>query len=471
MSSRFDYIVRLFLMLIDFVCINAALLIAFTIFNSFQDLHHDLKINLLIIVNLLWFFLCAFFKMYSYRSSGRLSHVKNATINSVSSFVILYILYLTISHQINSLAVISWYFLFQMVMSIAITRICLKILVRMHIRNSNDIRKIAIIGFNETGRKLAEYFTGQQTSYEFSGFFDDDMVKQQALNAAGFYSSNKQQIKGSVRDIINYSLKNGIREIYSTLLPDNNLAVRELVSVADQHSLKVRFVPDFSRALNSSYHINYLDQLPVITLRDEPLEEIRNQLSKRLFDIVFSGLVIVFFLSWFFPLIALLIKITSRGPVIFKQLRSGQDNKSFWCYKFRTMTVNNESDSKSASREDARVTWLGKIMRKTSIDELPQFVNVFLGDMSVVGPRPHMLAHTKQYSSLISKFMVRHYVKPGITGWAQVKGFRGTIEENKMMEKRVEYDIWYMEHWSLWMDIKIIFMTITNVFKGEEMAY
>jgi putative colanic acid biosynthesis UDP-glucose lipid carrier transferase len=283
--------------------------------------------------------------------------------------------------------------------------------------------------------------------------------------------SNLRTIKGSVKDIFDYAINNNIKEIYSTLLPDDNKNVQELMTMADKHFLRIKFVPDFTNMLRSTYHINYLSQFPVISLRDEPLEDTRNQLFKRAFDILFSVFALVFVVSWLYPILAILIKLSSRGPVIFKQLRSGQDNKPFWCYKFRTMQVNTQSDSAQASKNDARVTWIGNIMRKTSLDELPQFFNVLTGDMSVVGPRPHMLMHTEQYSAIISKFMVRHFVKPGITGWAQINGLRGGTETNDLMEKRVEHDIWYMEHWSIWLDVKVIFRTVFNVFKGEEHAY
>lgn len=479
MSSRFDYIVRISLLLLDFILLNGALFTAFEIFDSYRLMQVDTRVNLIYIVNLIWLSLTAILKMYNYRSSGRYSHIKNTTINALLVFVLFFGIYQVIVKQDEITLGFSWYFMLQFIFTIGASRLLLKRIIRRFVRNTRNRKKIAIIGFNETGRKLAEYFSGQKTAFEFSGFFDDDIIKTQALSTGGTQvmapSSSKNNlssyIKGSVKDIVSYAIKNDVREIYSTLLPDDNKEVKELVSMADQHCLRIKFVPDFAHILNSPYHINYMNHFPVISLRDEPLEDIRNQLFKRLFDIVFSSLVIVLVLSWLFPLLAILIKLTSRGPVIFKQLRSGQDNKPFWCYKFRTMQVNKDSDSKQATVNDSRVTRLGKFMRKTSLDELPQFVNVLLGDMSVVGPRPHMLKHTEQYSAIISKFMVRHFVKPGITGWAQVKGYRGGTENTELMEGRVEHDIWYMEHWSIWLDIKIIFQTVFNVFKGEKMAY
>ncbi len=191
-----------------------------------------------------------------------------------------------------------------------------------------------------------------------------------------------------------------------------------------------------------------------------PLDRLTLRTKKRIFDILFSGAIILFVFSWLFPIMAILIKLNSKGPVFFKQQRTGINNKTFMCYKFRTMTVNSDSDSKQAQVNDSRITSIGSFMRKTNIDELPQFINVLLGNMSVVGPRPHMLKHTQQYSELIRHYKVRHFVKPGITGWAQVNGFRGLTDELWKMEKRVEYDMEYLEKWNFFWDIKIIFLTL-----------
>lgn len=169
--------------------------------------------------------------------------------------------------------------------------------------------------------------------------------------------------------------------------------------------------------------------------------------------------------------VSIAIKLSSPGPIFFKQLRTGFRGKEFYCYKFRTMKVNKDADTKQATKKDPRKTKVGEFLRKTSIDELPQFFNVWRGDMSVVGPRPHMLKHTKDYSALIDKYMLRHTIKPGITGWAQVNGFRGQTDHLWQMEKRVEYDVWYAENWNFFLDLKIIFLTVWNVFRGEKNAY
>jgi putative colanic acid biosynthesis UDP-glucose lipid carrier transferase len=200
------------------------------------------------------------------------------------------------------------------------------------------------------------------------------------------------------------------------------------------------------------------------------LENPVNKTLKRAFDIVLS-LFFLIFVALIFPIIWLIIKTQSPGPVFFKQLRTGLDGKEFLCYKFRSMHVNDDADKVQATKDDPRKYAFGNFMRKTNIDELPQMWNVLKGDMSFVGPRPHMLAHTEYYSQLIDKYMVRHFVRPGITGWAQVTGYRGETKELWQMEGRVRRDIWYMEHWSVWLDIRIIWLTLKLMIVRDKHAY
>ena len=201
------------------------------------------------------------------------------------------------------------------------------------------------------------------------------------------------------------------------------------------------------------------------------MDDVGNRIKKRFYDVVASSLVIVFILSWLIPLVGLLIWLESRGPIFFTQQRSGKGGKAFNCLKFRSMKVNKESNEKQATKNDVRITRLGSILRKSSLDEMPQFLNVFMGDMSIVGPRPHMLKHTDDYSKLLNRYMVRHFLKPGITGWAQIHGYRGEIKHMQDINNRVEYDLWYLENWSLWLDTRIILMTAFNMAKGEKNAY
>jgi lipopolysaccharide/colanic/teichoic acid biosynthesis glycosyltransferase len=196
----------------------------------------------------------------------------------------------------------------------------------------------------------------------------------------------------------------------------------------------------------------------------------RYALLKRTFDLCFSFLVVVLLLSWLVPVLGLLLKLESRGPVFFKQLRTGKNGQPFYCLKFRSMRLNAEADARQACRGDSRITRIGAFIRKTSIDELPQFINVLRGDMSVVGPRPHMLQHTQDYAQRIANFMERHTVTPGITGWAQIKGYRGETRELQAMEQRVEADIWYLTHSSLRLDVQIVGLTVLQAIRGHQNA-
>ena len=211
--------------------------------------------------------------------------------------------------------------------------------------------------------------------------------------------------------------------------------------------------------------------LPVICMREEPLMQFENRLLKRIFDICVSFLFVVTVYPFIYIIVGTIIKITSPGPIYFKQERTGSDGRIFKCIKFRSMKVNSDSDKMQATQNDPRKTRFGNFLRKSSIDELPQFINVLKGDMSIVGPRPHMLKHTDEYSQVINKFMVRHFVKPGITGWAQVTGFRGETKELSQMQGRVEKDIWYIEHWSLLLDLRICIKTVRNAMGGDKQAY
>ncbi|NRA94030.1 MAG: exopolysaccharide biosynthesis polyprenyl glycosylphosphotransferase [Psychroserpens sp.] len=274
-----------------------------------------------------------------------------------------------------------------------------------------------------------------------------------------------------MNECFKYIADNGVDEIYCPISELTNSQISEIVDFADNNLKKLKFLPDNKEIYSKRLKYEYYGYIPILTLRDIPLEEPFNMVIKRIFDIVFSSLVVIFLLSWLTPLIAILIKIESKGPVFFKQSRNGFNYKEFDCYKFRSMMPNKNAHLYQATRGDQRVTKIGKFIRKTSIDELPQFFNVLFGDMSVVGPRPHMVSHTDMYAKKVDKFMVRHFVKPGITGLAQISGFRGEVESDKDIIGRVKYDIFYIENWSILLDTKIILKTFLNAIKGEDKAY
>lgn len=244
----------------------------------------------------------------------------------------------------------------------------------------------------------------------------------------------------------------------------------ELQNFCEDNHIQISYIPYTLSSSLLRLDIEYLDTIPVFNIKKYPLDVESNQLIKVLFDFLFSLIVCVLILSWLYPIIALLIKLDSKGPVIFKQKRRGLNGNEFDCYKFRTMRNDGTNSIKATVVNDYRITKIGNFLRKTSIDELPQFLNVLKGDMSIVGPRPHMISQDKHYSEIIKKYNLRNYVKPGITGLAQVKGYRGAIDSDKDMEDRIRTDIFYVRNWFLLLDIQIIYQTVVLVFKGDENA-
>lgn len=319
---------------------------------------------------------------------------------------------------------------------------------------SRNTRNVIVIGKNEKTRQLIKIFdTRLDFGYKFKAEFN--------VSAEDF----------SLEECFKYVIENNIDEIYFSVAELSNKQINKLIDFADNNLRELKFIPDNKDIYSKKLKYEYYDYIPVLSLRTIPIQEPINKATKRLFDIVFSSFIIVFILSWLTPILAIIIKLESKGPVFFKQSRNGFNYEEFDCYKFRSMTPNKDAHLYQVTRGDMRITKVGRFIRKTSIDELPQFFNVLFGDMSVVGPRPHMVSHTNMYAQKIDKFMVRHFVKPGITGLAQVSGFRGEVETDKDIINRVKYDIFYIENWSLLLDLKIIIQTFINALKGEEKAY
>ena len=317
-----------------------------------------------------------------------------------------------------------------------------------------NMRVIVVIGKNKKMNQLVKIFNNRLD-------FGYEVRKQFNSRAEGFL----------LDECFKYIVEHKIDKIYFSVSELSNNQINRLVNFADNNLIELKFIPDHMEVFSKKLKYEYYEFIPVLSMREIPLDEPLNMIIKRVFDIVFSLIVIVFLLSWLTPIIAILIKLDSQGPVFFKQSRNGFSRSEFNCYKFRSMTVNENANIEQATKNDVRITKVGRFLRKTSIDELPQFFNVILGDMSVAGPRPHMISHTNMYAKKVDKFMVRHLVKPGITGLAQVSGFRGEIESDKDIINRVRFDIFYVENWSLLMDLKIVMQTTINAIKGEEKAY
>jgi putative colanic acid biosynthesis UDP-glucose lipid carrier transferase len=321
---------------------------------------------------------------------------------------------------------------------------------------------VAIWGFNKTSIELASHLENNSFFINFVGILSE--------NSSEEYTSN-EDFSLALCEAIHDASKDNINELYIVSKPDFISDLNYFFELGDKHCMRLKFVPDFSSISKKHFNSSHLNNFHVIKPRFEPLQNTYNRLAKRIFDLVFSILVIVFILSWLYPLLAFLIKRQSKGPVLFKQMRTGKKNQQFWCYKFRSMYVNGGDESQQAQKGDSRITPIGKFIRCTSLDEMPQFFNVLIGNMSVVGPRPHMIEHTSDYNGHINNFMVRHFVKPGITGQAQVLGLRGETKKVADMKRRVTSDIEYVQCWSLIKDIEICFLTVIVILKGDKNAF
>lgn len=321
-------------------------------------------------------------------------------------------------------------------------------------RIKGNMRNVVVIGNNAKTQQLINMFNDRvEYGYQFVRQFSPKDDSFDILTCFQFVS------------------KNNIDEIYCSVSELSNKQLTAFINYADNNLKALKFIPDNKNIFSKKLKFEYYDYIPIVSLRDIPLHDPINAVVKRSFDIVFSILVIFGLLIWIGPLLAILIRLESSGPVFFIQKRTGFDNREFLCFKFRSMAMNNDADNVQAGRNDMRVTPIGRFMRRTNIDELPQFYNVLFGNMSVVGPRPHMLKHTDEYANKVDKYMVRHFVKPGITGIAQVRGYRGEIEKDSDIQNRVKFDIFYIENWSFFLDLKIIVQTVLNAIKGEEKAY
>lgn len=325
-------------------------------------------------------------------------------------------------------------------------------------RSGLNFRKIIIVGWNASSKRLyQELLSDSGYGYRIVGIFDDNRHKD-------------IKITGSLSEIEEYVKQEDIDEMYC-VLPSEANNVGSLIKIADNNDIDFLYVPMISGFMTTTFSLTSFGNIPVLIYRPNPLQHFHNRIIKRLFDIVFSLVAICIVACTILIPIVIAIKLSSKGPVLFKQKRTGYRGQEFTCYKFRTMKVNADADIRQATKDDPRKTKVGDFLRKSSLDELPQFLNVLIGNMSVVGPRPHMVKQTDEYRKLIDQYMVRHMIKPGITGLAQVSGYRGQTEELWQMEKRVEYDVKYIENWTFFLDIKIIFRTVFNAIHGEQNAF
>lgn len=349
----------------------------------------------------------------------------------------------------------------------SVERVVLRdILKRKRTLGQNRVNTV-LVGTGDMIQKAADVMTNVWNGYNLLGSFSNSETDRLKNN----YTNEDIPYLGTEDDLIKYLETHDVVEVYVSMVPNKWRQMKALLAVCESRMIRPFFVPAITYNALRKTKIRDFGDIYVMAKYNEPLRDVRNRMKKRAFDIVVS----LAFICTLFPIIlvvvAIISKITMPGPLFFKQKRTGYDGRDFTCYKFRSMKVNKDSDKVQATKDDPRVTKWGLFMRHYNIDELPQFINVLIGDMSLVGPRPHMLAHTDYYSKLISDYMIRHYVKPGITGWAQTHGERGETKTVEDMQRRVEKDIWYIEHWSVWLDVQIMIKTVKDAIHGDDKAY
>ena len=355
-------------------------------------------------------------------------------------------------------------FIVSQVVAASAYRLAIRRFVKLYRTKDSHKHHAVLVGSKENIRALYDEMTSvPYFGYEVEGYFDYSPNPDFPPSCP--YLGAPQLVTSWLRD------HREVHELYCCLPSSHKDDILPIIRYCQNNVVHFYSVPNVSNYLHHRMYLNVMGSVPYLSIMRDPLERPENRLIKRLFDVVVSLL----FLCTLFPVILVIVtvvtKLTMPGPVFFRQKRNGINGREFYCIKFRSMRVNADADRLQATKDDPRKTKWGNIMRKTNIDELPQFVNVLLGDMSIVGPRPHMLKHTEEYSKLIDNYMVRHFVKPGITGWSQVTGFRGETKELAQMEGRVRGDIYYIEHWSLWLDLYIMYKTEANALKGDKEAY
>jgi putative colanic acid biosynthesis UDP-glucose lipid carrier transferase len=459
-QHRYSHFLNTFQILGDLLVLNLAFLSAYYFkFQVMDLLTRPNYLELFAFYNISWLVLSALYQPYKISRTDRLTKVLRRQLN----LIIIHLLLITAFFVLGK----AYYYSREQIM---LTYIAFAFLdfawkcsffysLRMYRKQGFNYRNVVIMGYGELAEDLIAYFRAHpEFGYRFIGAFDN--------------KKTGNRVMGKMSDLKKFVQENQVDEVYCCLPYVRYTKVKELVDFGDTNLIKVKLIADFRGFSFKGVELERYDHIPVLNITNIPLDDLKNQVVKRVFDVIFSSLVIIFIFSWLFPLLALLIKLESKGPVFFKQKRTGIKNKTFWCYKFRSMYVNAEANSRQARKGDARITRMGAFIRKTSLDELPQFINVLLGEMSVVGPRPHMLSHTQEYSKMIEKFMARHFVKPGITGLAQAKGFRGETQDDiNLMKGRIRLDRFYVSNWSLLFDVRIIYLTVVSMVKGEDRAY
>jgi putative colanic acid biosynthesis UDP-glucose lipid carrier transferase len=387
--------------------------------------------------------------------------VKNIVIHAVVMMIIFYAF-----KDVRLKRSFILYYIFFLSIFMFPTKFAIRKFLNLLRKRGRNLRNLLIIGAGEVGQRF--YTTVKERphyGYQLIGFLDDK--EQSGTNSTYLGDISK------LNEILNDKKVDDVIIALPRIASDK---IEYVIQTCEQHTVRVKLIPDYFKFISDKYQLTQFGIFPIISIRNEQINELHNRAVKRFFDLTVSSLVIVFILSWLVPLIGIAIKLDSKGKIFYKPERWGRNNKRIRLYKFRSMVSNNDEDAENgkhrqAIMNDPRITRVGRFLRRTNLDEFPQFINVFLGEMSIIGPRPHSTALNLESKELIDKYMMRHLVKPGISGWAQVNGLRGETKKTIQMQTRIDFDIWYIENWSIWLDLQIIFLTIRNMIQGDPKAF
>lgn len=463
LDRRHGYLIQWLIGIGDMVVLNLMFLLVYHELDSFYTKAIDNNLReVLLLLNFCYFFSLYFVPIQLHRSIVYLDKIVQRAFSVISLLIFLFTTCLIFLNVGDVLATFLVVYYVSTIVVFSCWRVFVRMLLKFYRRKGYNFKRVVIVGAGKNGMELYRAMRDDISSgFNILGFFDDNLALKDILPS----------YLGTTDKVEEFAIAKDIDEIYCTLPGTNDEKILRMLNFAEKQMIRFYIVPEFYRNVKKSMVMEFLESVPLLTIRREPLQAFYNRALKRSFDLVFSSVVLCTIFPILYVLIGFLIKRSSPGPIFFKQKRTGLYGHDFECYKFRTMRVNDQADTMQAVKDDPRKTKIGDFLRRTNLDEFPQFINVFKGDMSVVGPRPHMLKHTEQYSALIDKYMVRHLVKPGVTGWAQVTGYRGETKTLEQMEGRVKRDVWYIENWTFFLDLKIIVVTLVNMFRGDKNAY
>lgn len=461
MQSRYARFFQFLLLFGDLLLLNGCYLFAAGL--RFDELklqnteYYDYYVQLAVFFNFSWVLLAFLFRTYDMHRNiePRKATAKVVNVFFVHLFILLLLLVSLKKDEYSRLFLT--YFYISFFMTVLPWRFYILRFLRAYRKRGSHFRPVVLLG---SGAGLLRFYKTVEQHPEYG------------LEVAGYFSDNPVEgipLNGSESEFSEYVKHREVDEIFCAY-PSGDERVYKWLHFADENLIRFRIVPDLGVEHASAVEIDFYHDVPILVQRKEPLELLHNKLIKRFGDVVLSLLVIVLIFPWSFPILIIGVKLSGKGPVFFKQKRTGLKDGDFTILKFRSMTENKEADTVQAVVGDMRITSFGNFMRKHNLDELPQFFNVLKGEMSVVGPRPHMLAHTEKYTALIDKYMVRHFAKPGITGLAQVSGLRGETKTTHEMEERVRTDVYYIENWSVLLDVKIILLTVFSTILGRDVS-